>query len=58
MKCPYRVCEVHDVHNTSVTSVHLEYENCYGRECPYWGKLNYSAYEDGVGCRKAEKEVK
>lgn len=54
MKCPFRICQTTDVHNSCITCVHMDYENCHGAECPYWGEVNYGEYE---GCRKVEKEV-
>lgn len=57
MKCPFRINEVHDVSVYDVTKVNMEYAECYGDECPYWGNLDYSPYGPMDGCRRAEKEV-
>ena len=57
MKCPFRINEVHDVSVSDVTKVNMEYAECYGNECPYWGNLDYSPYGSIDGCRRAEKEV-
>lgn len=57
MNCPFRVNEIHDVRNSEVTKVNLEFGECYGVQCPYWGLLKSSPYREMDGCRKAEKEV-
>ncbi len=57
MKCPFRINEVHDVSVCDVTKVNMEYAECYGNECPYWGTIAYTLFNSIDGCRRAKKEV-
>lgn len=58
MKCPFRVNEIHDVRNSEVTKVNMEFGECYERHCPYWGTVEYTPYGELNGCRKVNKEVR
>lgn len=57
MKCPFRINEVHDVSVCDVTKVNMEYAECYGNECAYWGTTAYTLFGSIDGCRRAKKEV-
>lgn len=53
MKCPFRINEIHDVSVNDVTKVNMEYAECYGNECPYFGVIGNRGW-----CRKVAKETK
>ena len=52
MKCPYRMNEIHTCHNGK-TFIYMEYAECYGKVCPYFGTGN-----NGGWCWKVMHEVK
>lgn len=52
MKCPFRINEVHDVSASDVTKVKMDFAECYGKLCPYYG-----VDKKGGWCQKVTKEV-
>lgn len=56
MKCPYRMDEVKKCLHDGQVWTYEEFADCYKDDCPYWGKLKCSSYNNEYGCRKAEKE--
>lgn len=58
MKCPFRLNEIHDVVDSDMTKVNMEFGECYEEQCPYWGTIKYNVHGNIIeGCRKVNKEV-
>lgn len=58
MKCPFRVNEIHAIRDDGEVELLSEFGECYKKQCPYWGVVEYTVYGELDGCRKVNKEVR